>query len=175
MKHSIWGSVLLGSMLLLTGCVGNDESKKEVTEKVEQPKQSNEDNAEDMKVYNEVHEKYEDKLNKEVNKAMQLWDVANERSGKAIYQSDFKKDVQEVTESVLADIENIRSEIRVPKSKEHEHALYVGFLDESEHAMKKLESLAKDENAALLHDVEVHLTTAVTYYNRFKSEQQSKK
>ncbi|WP_369901452.1 hypothetical protein [Bacillus manliponensis] len=174
MKYTIWGSVLLGSMLLLTGCVGN-EPKKEVTEKVEQPKQSSEDNAEDLKVYNEIHEKYEDKLNKEVNEAMQLWEVANERSGKAIFHPDFKKDVQEVTEIALADIEHIRSEIRVPESKKHEHGLYVGFLDESEKAMKKLDSLAKDEDVALLRDIEVHLATAVTYYNRFKAEQQSNK
>ncbi len=39
---------------------------------------------------------------------------------------------------MLEDIDHIRKEIRVPKSKEQEHEVYVGFLNESEQAMKKI-------------------------------------
>ena len=41
---------------------------------------------------------------------------------------------------MLEDIDHIRKEIRVPKSKEQEHEVYVGFLNESEQAMKNYRS-----------------------------------
>lgn len=175
MKHSIWGSVLLGSMLLLTGCTENEEPKKEAKEEVTQPEQSSEDSAEDMKVYEEVHRKYEDKLNEDLNKAMQIWTEVSEKKGATLNHPEFKKDVEELTESTLADIEQFRKEIVVPKSKEHEHTFYVGFLDETEQAMKKLAKLAETGESALMRDIEIHITTAITYYDRFKQEEQSTK
>ena len=61
-------------------------------------------------------------------------------------------------------------EIRVPKSKEQEHEVYVGFLNESEQAMKKLQKLAKEEDSSLIRDIEINFATASTYYKRFQAE-----
>ena len=95
-------------------------------EKVEQSTEQ----TEEMKVYREVHEKYDVKMNKEINKALQLWEVAKEKGGKEITNAKFKEDVQNVTTGMLEDIDHMRKEIHVPKSKEQEHEMYVGFLNE---------------------------------------------
>ncbi|MBL2480331.1 hypothetical protein ELJ58_30850, partial [Klebsiella pneumoniae] len=108
--------------------------------------------TEEMKVYREVHEKYDMKINKEINKALQLWEVAKEKGGKEITNATYKEDVQKVTTNMLEDIDHIRKEIRVPKSKEQEHELYVGFLNEAEQAIKKLQKLAKEEDSSLIRD-----------------------
>ena len=50
------------------------------------------------------------------------------------------KKTQKVTTNMLEDIDHIRKEIRVPKSKEQEHELYVGFLNEAEQAIKITET-----------------------------------
>ncbi|AJK39558.1 hypothetical protein BG08_5914 [Bacillus thuringiensis serovar kurstaki] len=71
---------------------------------------------------------------------------------------------------MLEDIDHIRKEIRVPKSKEQEHEVYVGFLNESEQAMKKLQKLAKEEDSSLIRDIEINFATASTYYKRFQAE-----
>ena len=162
----VWSIVLLGGMLLLAGCNGNKDTK-EPKEKVEQSAEQ----KEDMRVYRDVHNKYDEKMNKELNEAVKLWEEAKEK-GKALVYPKFKEDVQKVTTSMLTDIDHIRKEIRVPKSKEQEHELYVGFLNETEQAMKKLEKLAKDEDSALIRDIEVHFSTASTYYKRFQKEAQ---
>lgn len=175
MKHSIWGSVLLGSMLLLTGCTSDDEPKQETKEKVTQPEKSSEDNAEDVKVYEEVHSKYENKLNEDLNKAMQIWRELDEKKGAPLNQPEFRKDVEALTESTLTDIEQFRKEIVVPESKKHEHTMYVGFLDETEQAMKNLKELVETGQSTLMREIEIHITTAVTYYDRFKKEEQSAK
>ena len=62
-------------------------------------------------------------MNKEINKALQLFEVAKEKAVKIT--NTYKEDVQKVTTSMLEDIDNIRKEIHVPKSKEEEHELYV--------------------------------------------------
>ncbi|MGG0184746.1 hypothetical protein [Bacillus rhizoplanae] len=177
MKQKAWGAILLSSALLLTGCTSNKEVKKETKENLEQIDQKDQkaDNPEDVKVYNSVHSQYEKKIDDELNQAMELWKEAKEGSASTLHSPKFKEDVQKVTENTLADIENVRKEIRVPKSKERENALYVGFLDETEQAMKKLAQLAKEENSALIRDVEVHFSTAVNYYDRFKKEEQGAK
>ncbi|MCP1122013.1 hypothetical protein NKR74_01045 [Bacillus sp. 3103sda1] len=177
MKQKAWGAILLSSALLLTGCTSNKEVKKETKENLEQIDQKDQkaDNPEDVKVYNSVHSQYEKKIDDELNQAMELWKEAKEGSASTLQSPKFKEDVQKVTENTLADIENVRKEIRVPKSKESENALYVGFLDETEQAMKKLAQLAKEENSALIRDVEVHFSTAVNYYDRFKKEEQGAK
>ncbi|MGK0537172.1 hypothetical protein ACSG5Z_30800, partial [Bacillus sp. 'calajunan'] len=72
--------------------------------------------------------------------------------------------------SMLEDIDNIRKEILVPKSKEQEHEEYAGFLNESEQAMKKLQKLAKEEDSSLIRDIEINVATASTYYKRFQAE-----
>ncbi|PEB55509.1 hypothetical protein CON65_13500 [Bacillus pseudomycoides] len=166
----VWGIVLLGSMLLLAGCNGNKDAKesKEPKEKVEQSA----DQQEDMKVYEDVHKKYDEKMNKELNESVKLWEETKEKAGKKLGDAQFKEDVHKVTTSMLEDIDHIRKEIRVPKSKEQEHELYVGFLDEAEQAMKKLDKLAKDEDSSLIRDIEVHFSTASTYYKRFQKEAQ---
>ncbi|WP_242145395.1 MULTISPECIES: hypothetical protein [unclassified Bacillus cereus group] len=164
----LWGAALLGSMLLLAGCGGNQHTK-ETKENVQQSA----DEKEAMKVYQGVHEKYDEKMNKELNQSLQLWGQAKEKGGKSISNKQFKEDVQKVTKSMLEDIEHIRTEIRVPKSKEQEHKLYVGFLNETEQAMKKLDQLAKEEDSSLIRDIEVHFSTASTYYKRFQKEAQN--
>ncbi|MDH4424528.1 MULTISPECIES: hypothetical protein [Bacillus] len=162
----VLGVAVMGSMILLAGCNGNKDTK-EPQEKVEQ--QSTEQ-TEEMKEYSAVHEKYDLKMNKEINKALQLFEVAKEKGGKEITNATYKEDVQKVTTSMLEDIDNIRKEIRVPKSKEEEHELYVGFLNESEQAMKKLQKLAKEEDSSLIRDIEINFATASTYYKRFQTE-----
>lgn len=174
MKQKAWGAILLSSALLLTGCTSNKEAKQETKDKVEQANHK-EDNPEDLKVYQSVHSQYEDKINNEVNEAMKLWKEAEEESGKAMKLPEFKEDVQKVTDNTLADIESVRKEIRVPKSKESENELYAGFLNETEQAVKKLNRLAKEGNTSLIRDIEVHLSTAVNYYDRFKKEEKSAK
>ncbi|SFD51406.1 Protein of unknown function [Bacillus sp. 491mf] len=174
MRQKAWGVILLSSALLLTGCTSNKEAKQETKDKVEQANHK-EDNPEDLKVYQSVHSQYEDKINNEVNEAMKLWGNAKEESGKAMKLPKFKEDVQKLTDNTLADIESVRKEIRVPKSKERENELYIGFLKESEQAVKKLNRLAKEEDSSLIRDIEVHLSTAVKYYDRFKKEEKSAK
>ncbi|HDX9580312.1 hypothetical protein M3215_14490 [Bacillus cytotoxicus] len=174
MKQKTWGVILLSSALLLTGCTSNKETKQETKDKVEQANHK-EDNPEDLKVYQSVHGQYEDKINNEVNEAMKLWKKAEEKSGKEMNQPKFKEDAQKLADNTLADIENVRKEIRVPKSKEKENELYTGFLKETEQAVKKLDRLAKEGNTALIRDIEVHLSTAVNYYDRFKKEEKSAK
>ena len=112
----VLGIAMLGGMLLLAGCNGNKDTKdtKEPKEKVEQSTEQ----TEDMKVYREVHEKYDTKMNKEINKALQLWEVAKEKGGKEITNAKYKEDVQKVTTGMLEDIDHMRKEIHVPKSKE---------------------------------------------------------
>ncbi|MBE5108627.1 hypothetical protein IGI01_26360 [Bacillus thuringiensis] len=161
----VLGIAVMGGMLLLAGCNGNKEAK-EPKEKVEQSTEQ----TEDMKVYHEVHEKYDVKMNKEINKALQLFEVAKEKGGKEITTAKYKEDVQKVTTGMLEDIDHIRKEIRVPKSKEQEHELYIGFLNESEQAMKKLQKLAEKEDSSLIRDIEVNFSTASTYYKRFQTE-----
>ncbi|EEL52464.1 MULTISPECIES: hypothetical protein [Bacillus cereus group] len=161
----VWGIALLGSMLLLAGCTGNEDTK-EPTEKVEQSA----DQQEDLKVYRDVHKKYDEKMNKELNESVKLFEEAKEKGGKALVHPQFKEDVQKVTASMLEDIDHMRKEIRVPKSKEQEHELYIGFLNETEQAMKKLDKLAKEEDSSLIRDIEVHFSTASTYYKRFLEE-----
>lgn len=158
---------MLGSILLLAGCNGNEEGKKEAEQKTEQPA---ENNTEDMKIYNDVHSKYDAKMNEEINKALVLWNDSKEKGGKTLADPQYKEDVKQVTTSTLADIEHIRNEIRVPESKAKEHELYKGYLDETEQAMKKLETLAEEGNSALIREVEVHFATASTYYKRFLEE-----
>ncbi|WP_002151281.1 hypothetical protein [Bacillus cereus] len=164
----VLGIAVMGGMLLLAGCNGNKEAKepKEPKEKVEQSTEQ----TEDMKVYREVHEKYDAKMNKEINKALQLFEVAKEKGGKEITNAKFKEDVQNVTTGMLEDIDHMRKEIHVPKSKEQEHEMYVGFLNESEQAMKKLQKLAKEEDSSLIRDIEINFSTASTYYKRFQTE-----
>ncbi|MDM5152995.1 hypothetical protein QUF88_03515 [Bacillus sp. DX1.1] len=164
----VWSIMLLGSMLLLAGCNGDKDVKKESKEKVEQST----DSAEDMKVYRDVHSKYDKKMNKELNAAMKLWEQAKEEGEKTLEHPQFKKDVQKVTTSTLTDIDHIRKEIRVPKSKEKEHQLYMGYLNETDQALKKLVKLAKEEDFSLIHDIEVHFSTASEYYKRFQKEVQ---
>ena len=161
----VLGIAVMGSMLLLAGCNGNKDTK-EPKEKVEQSTEQ----TEEMKEYRAVHEKYDLKMNKEINKALQLFEVAKEKGGKEITNAAYKEDVQEVTTSMLEDIDHIRKEIRVPKSKEQEHEVYVGFLNESEQAMKKLQKLAKEEDSSLIRDIEINFATASTYYKRFQAE-----
>lgn len=161
----VWGIALLGSMLFLAGCNGNKDTK-EPTEKVEQSA----DQQEDLKVYRDVHKKYDEKMNKELNESVKLFEEAKEKGGKALVHPKFKEDVQKVTASMLEDIDHMRKEIRVPKSKEQEHELYIGFLNETEQAMKKLDKLAKEEDSSLIRDIEVHFSTASTYYKRFQKE-----
>ncbi|RKF49046.1 hypothetical protein BCY92_25490 [Bacillus wiedmannii] len=164
----VLGIAVMGSMLLLAGCNGNKDTKepKEPKEKVEQSTEQ----TEEMKEYLAVHEKYDIKMNKEINKALQLWEVAKEKGGKEITNATYKEDVQKVTTGMLEDIDHIRKEIRVPKSKEKEHEMYVGFLNEAEQAMKKLQKLAKEEDSSLIRDIEINFSTASTYYKRFQTE-----
>lgn len=164
MKKAL-GIAVMGSMILLAGCNGNKEVK-EPKEKIEQSTEQ----TEEMKAYRAVHEKYDMKMNKEINKALQLWEVAKEKGGKEITSAKYKEDVQKVTTGMLEDIDNIRKEIRVPKSKEQEHELYVGFLNEAEQAIKKLQKLAKEEDSSLIRDIEINFSTASTYYKRFQTE-----
>ncbi len=161
----VLGIAVMGSMILLAGCNGNKDTK-EPKEKVEQSTEQ----TEEIKEYLAVHEKYDIKINKEINKALQLFEVAKEKGGKEITNAAYKEDVQEVTTSMLEDIDHIRKEIRVPKSKEQEHEVYVGFLNESEQAMKKLQKLAKEEDSSLIRDIEINFATASTYYKRFQAE-----
>ncbi|QEL83094.1 hypothetical protein [Bacillus mycoides] len=161
----VLGIAVMGSMLLLAGCNGNKDTK-EPKEKVEQSTEQ----TEEMKEYRAVHEKYDMKMNKEINKALQLFEVAKEKGGKEITSAKYKEDVRTVTTGMLEDIDHIRKEIRVPKSKEDEHELYVGFLNEAEQAMKKLQKLAKEEDSSLIRDIEVNFSTASTYYKRFQTE-----
>ncbi|MFC9419088.1 hypothetical protein ACIG6B_27885 [Bacillus mobilis] len=161
----VLGIAVMGSMLLLAGCNGNKDTK-ESKEKVEQSTEQ----TEEIKEYLAVHEKYDIKINKEINKALQLFEVAKEKGGKEITNATYKEDVQKVTTSMLEDIDNIRKEIRVPKSKEQEHEIYAGFLNESEQAMKKLQKLAKEEDSSLIRDIEINFATASTYYKRFQAE-----
>jgi PBP1b-binding outer membrane lipoprotein LpoB len=161
----VLGIAVMGSMLLLAGCNGNKDTK-EPKEKVEQSTEQ----TEEMKVYREIHEKYDVKMNKEINKALQLWEVAKEKGGKEITSAKYKEEVQKVTTGMLEDIDHIRKEIRVPKSKEDEHEMYVGFLNEAEQAMKKLQKLAKEEDSSLIRDIEINFSTASTYYKRFQTE-----
>lgn len=161
----VWGIALLGIVILLAGCTENKD-KKEPAEKVEQSA----DQQEDMKAYRDVHKKYDEKMNKELNESLKLWEEAKEKGGKALGHPKFKEDVQKVTASMLEDIDHMRKEIRVPKSKEQEHELYIGFLNETEQAMKKLDKLAKEEESSLIRDIEVHFSTASTYYKRFQKE-----
>ncbi|PGM87210.1 hypothetical protein [Bacillus cereus] len=163
----VFGIAVMGGMLLLAGCNGNKEAK-EPKEKVEQSTEQ----TEEMKVYHEVHEKYDVKMNKEINKALQLFEVAKEKGGKEITNDKYKEDVKQVTTGMLEDIDHMRKEIRVPKSKEQEHELYVGFLNESEQSMKKLQKLAAEEDSSLIRDIEIHFSTASTYYKRFQTEAQ---
>ena len=158
----VLGIAVMGSMLLLAGCNGNKDTKEKVEQSTEQ--------TEEMKEYRAVHEKYDIKINKEINKALQLFEVAKEKGGKEITNATYKEDVQKVTTSMLEDIDHIRKEIRVPKSKEQEHEVYVGFLNESEQAMKKLQKLAKEEDSSLIRDIEINFATASTYYKRFKQK-----
>ena len=164
----VLGIAVMGSMILLAGCNGNKDTKepKEPKEKVEQSTEQ----TEEMKEYSAVHEKYDAKINKEINKALQLFEVAKEKGGKELTNATYKEGVQKVTTSMLEDIDNIRKEIRVPKSKEQEHEVYVGFLNESEQAMKKLQKLAKEEDSSLIRDIEINFATASTYYKRFQTE-----
>ncbi|MDM5186646.1 hypothetical protein QUF99_04405 [Bacillus sp. DX4.1] len=164
----VWSIVLLGSMLLLAGCNGDKDVKKESKEKVEQST----DSAEDIKVYHDVHSKYEEKMTKELNEAVKLWEAAKEEGDKVLKHPQFKEDVQKVTTSTLTDIDHIRKEIRVPKSKEKEHELYMGYLNETEQALKKLEKLAKEKDSSLIRDIEVHFSTASEYHKRFQKEAQ---
>ncbi|KFN02322.1 hypothetical protein D0U04_16555 [Bacillus clarus] len=161
----VLGIAMLGGMLLLAGCNGNKDTK-EPKEKVEQSTEQ----TEEMKVYREVHDKYDVKMNKEVNEAVKLWEEAKGKGGKALSHDKYKEDVQRVTTGMLEDIDHMRKEIRVPKSKEQEQELYVGFLNETEQAMKKLQKLAKEEDSSLIRDIEVHFSTASTYYKRFQAE-----
>ncbi|MGG1327175.1 hypothetical protein ABE222_10440 [Bacillus tropicus] len=161
----VLGIAVMGSMLLLAGCNGNKDPK-EPKEKVEQSTEQ----TEEMKEYRAVHEKYDMKMNKEINNALQLFEVAKEKGGKEITKDTYKENVQKVTTSMLEDIDHIRKEIRVPKSKEQEHEVYVGFLNESEQAMKKLQKLAKEEDSSLIRDIEINFATASTYYKRFQAE-----
>ncbi|MGE1217396.1 hypothetical protein [Bacillus toyonensis] len=161
----VLGIAVMGSMILLAGCNGNKDTK-EPKEKVEQSTEQ----TEEMKEYSAVHEKYDIKMIKEINKALQLFEVAKEKGGKEITNAAYKEDVQKVTTSMLEDIDNIRKEIHVPKSKEQEHEVYVGFLNESEQAMKKLQKLAKEEDSSLIRDIEINFATASTYYKRFQTE-----
>ncbi|WP_088293650.1 hypothetical protein [Bacillus mycoides] len=161
----VLGIAVMGGMLLLAGCNENKDTK-EPKEKVEQSTEQ----TEEMKVYHEVHEKYDVKMNKEINKALELWEVAKEKGGKEITNATYKENVQKVTTGMLEDIDNIRKEIRVPKSKEQEHEMYVGFLNEAEQAMKKLQKLAKEEDSSLIRDIEINFSTASTYYKRFQTE-----
>ncbi len=161
----VLGIAVMGSMILLAGCNGNKDTK-EPKEKVEQSTEQ----TEEMKEYLAVHEKYDLKMNKEINNALQLFEVAKEKGGKEITTATYKEDVQKVTTSMLEDIDYIRKEIRVPKSKEQEHEVYVGFLNESEQAMKKLQKLAKEEDSSLIRDIEINFATASTYYKRFQAE-----
>ena len=147
----VLGIAVMGSMILLAGCNGNKDTK-EPKEKVEQSTEQ----TEEMKEYRAVHEKYDLKMNKEINNALQLFEVAKEKGGKEITTATYKEDVQK--------------EIRVPKSKEQEHEVYVGFLNESEQAMKKLQKLAKEEDSSLIRDIEINFATASTYYKRFQAE-----
>lgn len=163
MKKAL-GIAVMGSMILLAGCNGSKDTK-EPKEKVEQSTEQ----TEEMKEYRAVHEKYDLKMNKEINNALQLFEVAKEKGGKEITTATYKEDVQKVTTSMLEDIDHIRKEIRVPKSKEQEHEVYVGFLNESEQAMKKLQKLAK-EDSSLIRDIEINFATASTYYKRFQAE-----
>ena len=158
----VLGIAVMGSMLLLAGCNGNKDTKEKVEQSTEQ--------TEEMKEYRAVHEKYDIKINKEINKALQLFEVAKEKGGKEITNATYKEDVQKVTTSMLEDIDHIRKEIRVPKSKEQEHEVYVGFLNESEQAMKKLQKLAKEEDSSLIRDIEINFATASTYYKRFQQK-----
>ncbi|MGY0008414.1 hypothetical protein [Bacillus anthracis] len=158
----VLGIAVMGSMILLAGCNGSKDTKEKVEQSTEQ--------TEEMKVYREVHEKYDMKINKEINKALQLWEVAKEKGGKEITNATYKEDVQKVTTNMLEDIDHIRKEIRVPKSKEQEHELYVGFLNEAEQAIKKLQKLAKEEDSSLIRDIEINFSTASTYYKRFQAE-----
>lgn len=164
----VLGIAVMGSMILLAGCNGNKDTK-EPKEKVEQSTEQTEQ-TEEMKEYRAVHEKYDLKMNKEINNALQLFEVAKEKGGKEITTATYKEDVQKVTTSMLEDIDHIRKEIRVPKSKEQEHEVYVGFLNESEQAMKKLQKLAKEEDSSLIRDIEINFATASTYYKRFQAE-----
>lgn len=76
----LWSIVLLGGMLLLAGCNGDKDTKepKEPKEKVEQSAEQ----KEDMRVYRDVHNKYDEKMNKELNEAVKLWEEAKEKGGR---------------------------------------------------------------------------------------------
>ncbi|MGH0432007.1 hypothetical protein EKA14_23915 [Bacillus mycoides] len=164
----VLGIAVMGSMILLAGCNGSKDTKEpqKSQEKVEQSTEQ----TEEMKAYLAVHEKYDIKMNKEINKALQLFEVAKEKGGKEITNAKYKEDVQNVTTGMLEDIDHMRKEIHVPKSKEQEHEMYVGFLNESEQAMKKLQKLAKEEDSSLIRDIEINFSTASTYYKRFQEE-----
>ena len=94
MKKAL-GIAVMGSMILLAGCNGSKDTK-EPKEKVEQSTEQ----TEEMKVYREVHEKYDMKINKEINKALQLWEVAKEKGGKEITNATYKEDAKGNNEHV---------------------------------------------------------------------------
>ncbi len=85
----VLGIAVMGSMILLAGCNGNKDTK-EPKEKVEQSTEQ----TEEMKEYRAVHEKYDLKMNKEINNALQLFEVAKEKGGKEITTATYKEDVQ---------------------------------------------------------------------------------
>ncbi len=58
----------MGASSLLAGCGGNQHTK-ETKENVQQSA----DEKEAMKVYQDVHKKYDEKMNKELNQSVQLW------------------------------------------------------------------------------------------------------
>ena len=98
----VLGIAVMGSMILLAGCNGNKDTK-EPKEKVEQSAEQ----TEEMKEYLAVHEKYDLKMNKEINNALQLFEVAKEKGGK-ITTAHIKK-MCKVTTSMLEDIDHIRN------------------------------------------------------------------
>ncbi|MBH8077544.1 hypothetical protein F1271_19245, partial [Clostridioides difficile] len=55
----VLGIAVMGSMILLAGCNGNKDTKEKVEQSTEQ--------TEEMKEYRAVHEKYDLKMNKEIN------------------------------------------------------------------------------------------------------------
>ena len=91
----VLGIAVMGSMILLAGCNGNKDTK-EPKEKVEQSTEQ----TEEMKEYLAVHEKYDIKMNKEINKALHLFEVAKEKGGKEITNATYKEDAKGNNEHV---------------------------------------------------------------------------
>ena len=116
----VLGIAVMGSMILLAGCNGNKDTK-EPKEKVEQSTEQ----TEEIKEYLAVHEKYDIKINKEINKALQLFEVAKEKGGKEITTATYKEDVQEVTTSMLEDIDHIRKKKFVFRSRKSKNMRYM--------------------------------------------------